>query len=100
MYRQKEGAVYRTAQSALTIRSSQNWSCTGLISIILIVLHTVNLQFQGQFVPICLRPVLGIMAAYDMATICSSWQYILNSLLLFSHMMGVLVSTRLLIGYN
>ena len=35
----------------------------GLTSIILIVLSTVNLQFQGQFVPISLRPVLGIVAA-------------------------------------
>ena len=35
----------------------------GLISIILIVLGTVNLQFQGQFISISLRPALRIMAA-------------------------------------
>ena len=31
-------------------------------------LNTVNLQFQGQFVPISLRTVLGIVATYVMAT--------------------------------
>ena len=40
-----------------------------MISIILIVSSTVNLQFQGLFVPISLRPVLGNVAAYIMATI-------------------------------
>ena len=35
----------------------------GLISVILIVLGTVNLQFQGQFISISLRPALRIMAA-------------------------------------
>ena len=32
---------------------------SGLTSVILIVLGTVNLQFQGPFVPISLWPVLG-----------------------------------------
>ena len=41
----------------------------GLTSIILIVLSTVNLQFQGQFVPIYLRPILRIAAAYVTATV-------------------------------
>ena len=44
----------------------------GLISVISIVLSTINLQFQGQFVSISLRPVLGIVAAYIMATVWSS----------------------------
>ena len=35
--------------------------------IILIVLSTVNLEFQGWFVPISLRPVLRITAACAMA---------------------------------
>ena len=35
-------------------------------------LSTVTLQFQDQFVSISLRPVLGIVAAYVMATVCSS----------------------------
>ena len=45
---------------------------SGLTSIILIVLGTVNLQLQGQFVPIFLKPVLRIVAVYVMATVCSS----------------------------
>ena len=36
----------------------------GLTSAILIVLGTVNLQFQGPSVAISLRPVLEIVAAY------------------------------------
>ena len=40
-------------------------------SIILIVLSTVNLQFQGRFAPILWRPVLEIVAAYVMATVWS-----------------------------
>lgn len=36
--------------------------------ILLIVLIRVNLEFQGQFVPISLRPVFRIVAAYVMAT--------------------------------
>ena len=39
---------------------------TGLTSIIFVILDTVNLQFQGCFVPISLRPVLEIVAAYVM----------------------------------
>ena len=39
-------------------QSFWNWSCGGLISIILIVLSTVNLRFQGGFVPVFLRQVL------------------------------------------
>ena len=35
----------------------------GLTSIILDLLGTVNLQFQGPFVPISLRPVFRIVAA-------------------------------------
>ena len=59
-----------TARSALTVI----WKLgTGdLTSVILNVLGTVNLQFQGQFVPIFLRPVLRIPAASVMATVWSS----------------------------
>ena len=35
-----------------------------LPSVIVIVLGTVNLQFRGPFVPISLRPILRIVAAY------------------------------------
>ena len=41
-------------------------------SVILIVLSTGNLHFQGWFFPISLRPALGIVAAYAMATAWSS----------------------------
>ena len=38
---------------------------TGQTSIILVVLGTVNLQFQGPFVPISLRPILRIVAEFS-----------------------------------
>ena len=59
-----------TAQSALTV--VLKLVIGGLTSIILIVLSTVNLQFQGRFVPASLRPALRIVAAYVMATVWSS----------------------------
>ena len=40
-----------------------------LTSVILIVLGTVNLQFQGRFASISLRPFLGTVAAYVTATV-------------------------------
>ena len=54
-----------TSQSALTI--ILKLVISGLISVIFIVLSTVNLQFQGWFVPISLRPAFTILAAYVMA---------------------------------
>ena len=44
----------------------------GLTSIILIVLGIVNLQFQGPFVSISLRPILRIIAVYVMSIVWSS----------------------------
>jgi len=41
----------------------------GLTSITLVILGTVNLQFQGQFVFISLRPIIGIVAAYFMSVV-------------------------------
>ena len=68
-YRQSGGGgLYaETAQLALTV--ILKLVISGQTSIILIVLSMVNLQFQGQFVPISLRPVLGIVAAYVIATV-------------------------------
>ena len=43
-----------------------------LTLVLLIVLGTVNLQFQGPFVPISLRPILGIVAAHVLGAVCSS----------------------------
>ena len=45
---------------------------SGLTSIILIVLGTVNLQFQGPCVPISLKPLLRIVAAHIVGTVWSS----------------------------
>ena len=59
-----------TAQSALTV--ILKLVIGGLTCVISIVLSTVNLQFQGRFVSISLRPILGIVAAYVMATAWSS----------------------------
>ena len=42
---------------------------SGLTSVVLVVLGTVNLQYQGQFLSISLRPNLRIVAAYFMATV-------------------------------
>ena len=45
---------------------------SGLTSIILVVLGTINLQFQGPFVPISLCPTLRIVAARVLGTVWSS----------------------------
>ena len=45
---------------------------SGLTSVIVSVLGTVNLQFQGPFVPISLWPVLGIVAGIVLGTVWSS----------------------------
>ena len=44
------GRSYMQKQHSQLWQSSWNWSCSGLSSVI--VLSTVNLQFQGRFVPI------------------------------------------------
>ena len=65
------GLHAETAQLALAVMLTL--VIGGLISVILIVLSTVNLQFQDQFVSISLRPVLGTVAAHIMVTVWSSW---------------------------
>ena len=42
---------------------------TGLTSVIMVVLGTVNLQFWSPFIPISLQPVLGIVAAHVLGTV-------------------------------
>ena len=64
------GLPAETAQSALT--GILKLVMGGLTSIILIVLGTISLQFQSQFVSTSLRPILGIVAAYVMATAWST----------------------------
>ena len=44
----------------------------GLTSVILVVLGTVNLQFQGPFVPISLRQIFTIVAASVVGAVWSS----------------------------
>ena len=73
----KRGLQEEPTRSALTI-------------ILKLVMHDhldycteVNLQFQGQFILISLRPVLRIATVYVMATVWSPF-----------HLVGVSVSTR------
>ena len=61
------GLHAETAQSVVTVIFKL--VIGGLLSIILVVFGTVNLQFQGHFVPMSSRPVLGIVAAYVMAIV-------------------------------
>ena len=70
------GLCAEVAQSSL--RVIFKLVISGLTSIILIVLGTVNLQFQGQFVPVSLWSVLRIMAAHVLGTVWSSWSYLLH----------------------
>ena len=63
-------ATRRTAHSALTVIL---WLVIGgLISTILVVLHTVSLQFQVHLFFISLNPVLGIVAACVVVAVGSS----------------------------
>ena len=66
-----EGGHYMQNSSQLR-QSSWNWSCSGLISVFLIILGTVNLQLQGQFVPISLSLLLKMVqngASYVTGTV-------------------------------
>ena len=45
---------------------------SGLTSVILIVLGTINLQFQGPFVTISLWSILGIVGAHVLGSVWSS----------------------------
>lgn len=63
----RRGLHAEIVQSALSVLLKVVIS--GLISVTLIVLSTVNFQFQGQFIPISLRPFLRIGVAYVMATV-------------------------------
>ena len=63
----RRGIYVETAQSALTVIFKL--IIGGLVSLILVVLSTVNLQFQGLFVPISLWPVLRIVVAHVVGTV-------------------------------
>ena len=64
------GLHAETAQSALT--GILKLAIGGLTGVILTVLGTVILRFQGRFVPVSLRPILGIVSACVVATAWSS----------------------------
>ena len=72
-------------------RSAQNDNLvtSGLTSIILIVLGTVNHQFQGSFVSISLRSILRILAAHGYSL-----------LIMLTSPLGVLAFIRPLTGYG
>ena len=59
-----------TAQSSLTV--TLKFVISGLTSIILVVLGTVTLQFQGALVTISLWSALRIVAAHIMGTVWPS----------------------------
>ena len=71
VHKWKEGATCRTVLSVLMI--ILKLVLCGLIGAILIVLSTVNLQFQSWFVLISLRLLLRIVVPYIMAAIWSSY---------------------------
>ena len=56
-------------ESVLTV--ILNLVISGLTSFILVVLGTVNLQFQGLFVSVSLRPILKIVTASIVGRSCS-----------------------------
>ena len=66
-YRQKDGATCRNRSQFW--QSSWNWSLVVWLASSWFVLGTVNLQFQGLFVSVSLRPILTIVAACVMATV-------------------------------
>ena len=75
-YRQRQGITCRNR--TVISDSHLELSCGGLTSTILTVLSTIDPQFQGWFVPICLRPILRIVAVYVKATVWSSCFSIYN----------------------
>ena len=64
------GLCAEVAQSSL--RVIFKLVISGLTSIILIVLGTVNLQFQRPFVHISVQAILKIVAAHVLGTVWSS----------------------------
>ena len=69
-----EGGGYTQKQRGQLQQSPWILSSGGLTSIILIVLSTVNTQFQGPFVAISLRLIFRIMAAYVMVKKAEHWR--------------------------
>ena len=70
MHRWRGVAACRGVASSLTV--ILKFFMGGLTSVILVVLGTVNLQFQGPFVPISLRLIFTIVAASVVGAVWSS----------------------------
>ena len=66
----QKGLHEETAQTALAV--ILELVISGLTSIILIILNTINIQLQGQIVLIVLKLILGIAASRVTATVWSS----------------------------
>ena len=68
------------------------------VRMILIVLSTVNLQHQGQLVPILLRQILGIVQAIDLVLLnmeqLMSWLQSGHHAVSFFQLMVVIISAR------
>ena len=86
-----DGLHAETAQSALRVILKL---FIGLTRVILIILNTVNLHFQDQFVPVSLKLILRI--------VCPCYGYSLSGrhVVNFLYLMGVSVSIRQLTGYG
>ena len=63
MHRWRERATCRNGTGSSDGHLEIGRAVVCLISVAVIVLNTDNLEFQGQFVPISLRSVLGIVTA-------------------------------------
>ena len=70
-YRQARGGYMQNQRSSLSVIFKLVIS--GLTSIIVVVLGTVNLQFQGALTPISLWPILRIVAAQVLGAGWSPW---------------------------
>ena len=68
-YRQSGGGRVHAETAQLSLTIIFKLVISGLTSTILIVLGTVNLHFQGPFVPISLQSILRIVAAHVPGTI-------------------------------
>ena len=89
-YRQSWAEGWCPSRNSIVVSNSHlQIIISGLISIILIVLGTVNLQFQGSFVSISLRSILRIVAAHGYSL-----------LIMLTSPLGVLVFIRPLTGYG
>ena len=65
-----EGGIRRN--SAAISHSHLQLAFSGLTSIVLVVLGTVNFHFQDALIPVSLQSILGTVAAHVLGTVWSS----------------------------